>query len=65
MGWYVKLRERKLGREGKYDLKAGSNPGTSYPHLIMVVFSPLVGERGHRGQGWWIINNYSTSAPWI
>ena len=45
--------------------RLAAHPGTSYPHLIMVVFSPLVGERGHRGQEWGIINNYSTSAPWI
>ena len=48
MGWYLKLRERKLGGGGggKYDLKAAS---TSWPYPIVIVFSPLVGERGHRG----------------
>ena len=40
MGWYIKLRERKLGGggEAEYDLKAGS---TSWLHPIMVAFSPL------------------------
>ena len=45
MGWYLKLRERKLGG-GEYDLKASS---TSWPYPIVIAFSPLVGERGHRG----------------
>ena len=67
MGWYVKVRERKLVGVGVGSMisRLAAHLGTSWPHPIMVVFSPLVGERNHRGQGQWVINNYSTSACWI
>jgi len=46
MGWYVKLRERKFG-----------GGGTSWPHPIMVAFSPPVGERAG-SQGPRVVRNY-------